>query len=350
MDTEKMTTILSLIKLNYSTPNVNDFEEEFIRESKIITICITTFSILLSLIGIIGSLLCIIIFWRPSFNFTSLSIYLRFLALNDCLASINGIVSVIMYDTLRNGKLKSRAIPLKYYCSFHEYGNNVFYLSGAWTIVALTIDRSISIISPTKSRLLFTKRRAKQIIFIIFLFWNLIYFPQFFLYKKVVFLQSKQSEYLTMTKCVPISKISSFYLNNLLPIFNTFFFSIIPSILLIFIHFLLFNSIIKARTKNLQLQNYYKNSLRLFKKSQQITLILFYISIIFMICSLPICILSILIKYYNTMDNTTYRIRRIRLATYFLTLLLQFNCSSNFFIYCLSGEKFRKELIQLFKF
>ncbi|XP_046552628.1 thyrotropin-releasing hormone receptor-like [Haliotis rubra] len=112
---------------------------------------------LLILIGTIGSLLSVIVLCRKRMRSSTTMFYLAVLAVTDVFVLYTGLLRYwINYTFDEDLRLYS-----EFSCKFHIFLVYVSLDFGAWILVALTVDRCLFVCAPFKARKYCTLRRAR---------------------------------------------------------------------------------------------------------------------------------------------------------------------------------------------
>ena len=223
------------------------------------------------------------------------------------------------------------------------------FLCSTLLVVSMTFDRFYSIIRPHKAASFNTVRRAKITIVCIFLFSIVYNLPQ-------VLLVSGETY-----ECVPYGKASnlpygmpyfwlSFVIHYALP------FVLLLAMNSVIIHTIRTRSLVEKNTKEIHGQSQGKSEAHIQCQVQgrkptssegQTFAILLLVTFAMLILNTPAYILFIYIQIVDfTVSPQVY-------AGYFLFLQLSFNLQVsnygiNFFLYVISGNKFRTDLVRLF--
>ena len=124
----------------------------------------------LTMFGVIGNILSILIFLSPRYRRQSSHFYLLSLALSDCCFLIINLLE----DTFRNHNdlyhshinLIDRSSSL--ICIFVQYARNTTRLLSSWIIVSFTIERLLVVFHPLKRAIICRRKIARFVVFILF--------------------------------------------------------------------------------------------------------------------------------------------------------------------------------------
>ena len=194
---------------------------------------ITYLTLAVSIMGLIGSVLQIIIFSRKVFNKNSIGVYGRFLAIFDILIILNSTIEVssLVENVLAINKYEW-VCKLEYY-----YESSISPLPG-WILVFLSIDQFITI-SRTE-RFSFFKKKCFQysLILTVFIFHCGVYIPVI-LSTEIQNISSSGNA--SAFECLPTSLI--------LPIFYLFDSSLIPFISMVITTCLILRALFRYRSR-----------------------------------------------------------------------------------------------------
>lgn len=284
---------------------------------------------LLNGIGIPGSVCALITICNMK-PLTSSSLYMAVLSVVDALS----LIFKLLYLLLTLYDIRMYDIGCK---SLFFIGTYLMHYSN-WLLVSMTIERFIAIWFPLRVTKLCTKRRACLNMVLVGVLLVVVNF-QFFITAKedshnvYVWVCTFHDQYLEFSAKVWYWIDGAVY-------------SIIPFVLLIIFNTLIICGIKMASSKQKMLTNKIDKTKGTdkVKHQQQITVMLISISVVFVILTVPNCCLFILKNYWNfKKDIHTY-------ATYFLVVnviffLSDLNHAINFYLYFLSGRKFRRMFI-----
>ena len=273
-------------------------------------------------IGLIGNMLSMLVMLMKPNRTLPCNSYILFLAVFDNAALLGKILLV----TCRNYGFWDSA----YICGICGFIIETGWMTSAFLIVCLTIDRFIAVSNPIKAITMLTKRRvtfttlgiitmsvsAKLIV----IFTSLIY-PN--------------------GSCGPIPATT--ILGLFLKLFHIAVNAFIP-----FVAMLIFNIgiILKLRLNRAELDHFNQESRK--SNEQQLVKILPAITAAFFIFAVPLWMWSFT---YHFIDYTTTPLRlAVFDLTYQITALLNYtNSSINFIFYLVAGKKFRGEFIRIIK-
>ena len=293
--------------------------------------------------GTTGNLLSLAVMTRPAMRRYSTSVYTSALAIVDTVY-LWGILPHCYFfwsngdDSLHNilsGKL--------FYYVYYVCCN-----SSAWFVVAMSIDRFIVGYFPLKAASLCTIGRTKKIIAAIFISIMLIcsYLPIFV-----------KTNHVTESGVVPLfnnADVAYFYV-EITPLLDLTFYICVPFIILVVTNTLLMKKIYQMRNIRIRKSNgkmvshdsHTSNKESMSRTEIQMTFISILICAIFITCTLPVLIFSIIFLKFLGNFTPDEQIK-ILFGVSMVGALPYINSAVNFAMYCLTGTKFRRELHLMF--
>ncbi|ELU02369.1 hypothetical protein CAPTEDRAFT_205919 [Capitella teleta] len=278
---------------------------------------------LLIIVGTLGNLLTIWIFMRsPKLRSTSTSLYLIVLAVADTLLLYIGLLR--QYSRVKY-EMDFRTFN-SFLCKVGLFGVYFMVHFEAWILVNVTLERFAAVFIPHKVKQLFSKKRAALSIGltggILFLF-NVHYWWE------AKLIGPKEKHYCTVQ--------NAFYQSHW-PRIDLALASAIPFIVIFTMNCVIIIRI-AMRSKGLTGS---KSS-----KTSSMTAILISVSITFLVFTLPITIH--LIQYNNAFYDmaTQLEVAQSQVHWAVVNIVYYLNNSTNFFLYCISGPRFRREFLAL---
>lgn len=281
----------------------------------------------LCVIGIPGNIGSIITFLstRPV---PSSAIYMLALAISD---TIN-LVWTTVFTRLYNYKVSIGDTG----CALNYFGGTVFQQYSNWILVALAVERFIASWFPFKVKTLCTRQKAIKTLVGILVFLSLINSHFAFTYEEIFTGYSKFA-------CTLRSEYEHFVTYIWYWIDGTLY-GIFPIALITVFNVLIIYKVRKSRQVRRQLANIATSKGD--AMAHQLTTMLLSVSIVFIILTLPNCLFFILKGYWSWKD-TQLEIAQYVLIDQIVFVLSNFNYVVNFYMYCLSGQKFRQQFIQV---
>lgn len=233
-------------------------------------------------------------------------------------------------------------------CKILNFMSHWSFNSSAWILVAMTVDRYIAITFPLKAIRLSTPRRARIVIGILILSTAAV--SAHFFVTAVVETQPVIQEPL----CVGHDKFKHF-LEVTWPWIDATLYSFIPFAFLLVFNFLIIRSHRRslAVTSLLKAEKVGEKQLSISRATRRITVTLLVVAFAFIIMTAPKVILTIIrpavFNFKPAPNKTDFQIlAQYTLAASLVNLLLYGNHSINFFLYVLTGRKFREQLLNTF--
>ena len=285
-------------------------------------------------IGTIGNVLSIVVFLRKSLRATSMSIYLICLAIMD-----NVVLFLHTFDVLL---VELNVLIIHKYnaaCKTLAFLQYVTVHIEVWIIVIVTLERTAAILFPMKCKIWFTKLRSCMYLLgnvIILMCVNAHFFWTIGIVPEITNLRNNVT--LISFSCLYSEPKYKHYLQVIWPVIDIIISSILPSIILlignsIICHQLYKSYVLRHQAANTQDQSHLTHTY----------VIMVAIVIVCIVTTLPRTMWALFTDYLVPFDyETDLQI------TYGLMCLHSLNYALNFFLYCISGGQFRKELIQLF--
>lgn len=293
------------------------------------------------LTGTIGNILTIAVLVQHKNRFSRSAVFLTSLAVSDLVALWTGLLRQWVLYTF-NFDVRHTYLAV---CKLHIFVVYLSSQSSSWFMVALTIERCISVMVPHRVKHLcrYQVTVISCLLIIIFLvivnshwFWTL------------QLLEGK------------ICSFNALFYHDLWYIVDFFVFSMFPVVVLIFGNICIIMRMRKSRNQinpisaSLETRHHSQSSDRLgvvpavksrtSAKCSQMTILLITLSVFFVVCNLPFSILTTAIhagklSLDDGVHNTLWLV---------INLLVYLNNTLNFVLYFLSGSRFRNDVKQLF--
>ena len=284
------------------------------------------------LIGIIGNILSFLVMVKPQNRHISTCVYMASLSVSDTILIIYQGYSIWILPTFKLHPFVSMQ------CLWNMFTSFGFSMIGSLIIVAMTFDKFFAIRFPHKSASFSTPRRAKIIVLITVIFSVVFNLPQFYVTQ------------LIDGTCMPYARQDIW---NQIFMFVSFVFNAVGifGALIIMNGFII--SAVRGRKKLLRDMGDGDNPSSAEAKYQrsterQITIMLLLVSFLYLILIGPGFIHFLnWVMVSPTRDPLTYA--NFVLSYNVCQKLFFTNNSINFFLYCISGRKFRNDLLSLFR-
>ena len=287
-------------------------------------------------VGTVGNVLSMIVFTRKTMKHSTTSIYLLALSIADltvlyvCLTR-EWIVYAFNYDVRTANQ---------WTCKLHYWLYYVTSVSSVWILTMVTIVRMMTIFRPVSGKTRFLKRRANLVCVCVFL--SSAIFHSHFLFG--IELQKTRIGTAEEYTCDTGTRDYHVFLNYVWHYIDLCAYSVIPFFILSVSNI---SIIYRVVSKNRKIRRQLASSTSQSKeKISSLTKLLLILNVVFIICTAPICVYLIGMKYWVPGD-VPKRIQEQDPWWVGVSLLMYINNTVNFFLYSLSGSRFRQELQRL---
>lgn len=302
-------------------PEITTFE--FITEGVILTT--------LGVLGIIGNVISLIILSRPEMR-SSVNCGLQGLAFFDTIVLISSVTMMGLQ------KLGYR-VSILYRYTFEMFPFVVMFAypiglqaqtGSVWTTVGVTVERYVAVCHPLKARFLCTYRRARVFNLLICIFALCYNIPRFWeiSIRQVIDPETNSSVYIAHASVFRKNKLYYEVYYIWLYLFVMYF---IPFLTLAVLNVFIWKAVQHAN----------KDRQRLTRREEKeigLAMMLICVVAIFFVCNILALIANIL-EYFDIVIPSLVRVSN---------LLVTFNSSINFVIYCIFGQKFKKMFLHMF--
>ena len=297
-----------------------------------------TYPIVLLCFGSIGNVMTIAVLLRQNLRSCASTMYLLALAVTDLMVLYFGLLRQYLIKT------NKRDIRNDMGCGFHMW---LVYTSigySSWILVALTMERVISIKFPVFVRNRTSSRKSAMIVLLILfaviasLNSHLIFNWTVVKYSGIA-VSTNSSAYVEL--CTPSTDTSDYY-EDIWPWLDLCVVSVIPFLLLAVGNcFTGHNLIIRARSKRKRTSEGSVQSGQS-HNNRSPTKLLVLLSVVFFISTLPASIYLVVVSFYQDIDRETSQ--HFALWWAITSAFMYTNNAINFILYCVSGRNFRREL------
>lgn len=288
--------------------------------------------LILSLFGIIGNFVTILALISPAMRTTSTNIYLTAVSCSNILFLLIFIPSYSIRYLLGYKVYMSDQPPFAFEILLQRLPTTPIYntilLSIIYLTIAVSMDRLILIKFPIKAKQILTKRTTLLTIFFIYIFSIVYCIPYWF-----------EQEYVPELKQCRLTKFGSkIHKYNRIYVYIPVVY-VIPFVTLTCINITIIKYLInkKRRRQSLCARTNRKRS-----TDYHITLMLVAVIIVFVLSQLPLLVLN---AWYAYDRVGSYQSLIFHTLNSIGILLIVVNTSTNFFLYCFFGRKFRETLI-----
>lgn len=286
------------------------------------------FTPMLLFVGLVGNSVSLVMLRRRSLRSLTTCFYLSCLSVADLFCLCFGLFPVFLL-TVTSGSINARAWMD---CKLMDF---LTYLStdiSIWIVVTMTIDRYISTCHPVISIKICNKKVAKRLVVAVAGIMLVVNGHLAIFYTFGV----EDNSTTDSLDCIPTPQ-SSYFFHTIWPWIDFTFYSLLPDSMIFIFNFLIIRSIILKRKKavNCASRNFRRQTFKMTK-----TLIV--VSTVTLLCTSPITIIQIAEEYDKEHENKDIS---WNLAFTIGNLLMYTNHSINFVLFCLTGSRFRRELL-----
>lgn len=304
---------------------------------------------ILILLGTVGNSLSILVLTRKSIRTSTTALYLTVLAVSDLLVLYSGLLRQWIIYTF---EFDVRHVS-EFGCKLNIW---LVYSSldfSAWILIVVTLERVISAWFPHNARTVCTKKSAMAFmisigVFILVLNSHLMYGMSY---------EYKTDEFgfeVVARKCVEIDRDYFNFFNKVWPWIDLCAFCAIPFTVIVVGNCLILFKVIKSQRKtNSRVVPTIAGGSRQMTgnagKHSSMTAMLFTLNIVFLLSTSPISIYNVGYSYWAE-GASAELYARLDLWWAVVNMFMYTNNSLNFLLYCLSGTKFRREVVRIFCF
>ncbi|XP_050419499.1 FMRFamide receptor-like [Patella vulgata] len=311
--------------------NITHFQEYQIAEQIIHYI-----SPVLSICGIIGNTLTLLVLVTSSFRKSVTCWYMTIIAVLDTIALIFQLVWYFIRPKVKPDLFTGRACAIMYAIFFFAIHYNVFLL------VAMTIQRYIVVRFPLRAQKLVNKKRTIYVIVALGLLSLVINAHHLFTRKPITSLETG------LIMCTADVNSETF-IKFVWPLMDAILYGFAPLFCLTVFNVLIVRQLRHAGRRHREMvgSGSQKDSGCFTSSQAQVTLMLLLVSASFMVFVTPIA-LTVVIERYALRLTTPHDRATHYLVRVIASILMFTNHSLNFVLYCLSGRKFRAAIWAVF--
>lgn len=299
-----------------------------------------TVPFVLIVLGTVGNCLSLIVFSRPVFRTSTTGLYFRILAVMDTITlHANG-----WFLLLDNGFLMYFFTNSNISC---KVGMFIIWLSrdiGAWILVLVSLERFIAVVVPHQAKSLCTEAKAKISVVVAIVVMIAIDGPPVLLAVQKHLIPDKDGRpAMQICNTRAGGAFTVHFMRVVWPWLDMIKYSLIPFTIMIVCNVSIVNCLFKATIKR---RHHLGSGNGTELKMTAMTANLLLISFAFLILTTPVCVFVT----YSVLTTHIYGISLAKLLLFrtVAILLSTMNGSVNFFLYCIGGSSFRRELRLLF--
>ena len=271
---------------------------------------------ILLLLGIGGNILSIVVLSRPDLRKSATSVFLIALAVADSLFLITGLlkhwlVPLIDFDVRKINDTS---------CKVHVMMTYVARYTTRWVLVCLSSERYVAVLFPTHHKTLFTRVKALIVVAILFAFFCIVCVQMYVIFG----LTNRET-------CSPLPAYANYWSGTWQQI-DTIVSSLLPFVIMltVTISIIVKLFIIKSPDKS--------------NKVTSVTRTLLAVNLVFLLTTMPQGVVF-------AMGNGFYMypLKTVAIAHFTSGMLVYVNSAVNFYLYVLTGRRFRLVFLGLFK-
>ncbi|XP_033753651.1 growth hormone secretagogue receptor type 1-like [Pecten maximus] len=342
---------LLILRLNLSSEEqlLNFFSEPIVPIEDFTSFRVHKFLLLyvppiMVLIGTIGNILSFTVF-RTNSGKVSTYTYLSALAIMDLLVLYIGLLRLWIAQ-LSDFDIKDQA---NWTCKLVAFLGYVCSDSSVWLIVAVTVERYIAVCFPLKASNLCRIRKARYIVFVPILALCFVNFH--FLW--TVQLRHDKNDTINPVYICDAGPNFSELVNGVWVWVDAGIYSFVPFAILSILNGRIIQKVCIAKNERKHLVTTDRNGCNNIRSkhsgtgevSRKLTMMLLMVSFTFLLTTLPMNIILIMTKSWN--EQNQQQKADFYLAKTVSELLMYLNHTINFFLYCISGRKFRRQILSL---
>ena len=276
-------------------------------------------------LGLVGNTLSFLVMIKPNNRKVSTCIYMAAISIND---------NVMMSWAFRSWYLYTIKHNYPGGCKVTAFVSYLVLQNSTFQVLAMSIDKYIAIKWPHRVAAYSTPRRTKVIIFAILTFVIIYNMPHFFITRVI---EGKCYGYSAKTILTKIHSWLSFVIN-----------AVIPFTLLIHMNYIIVKTVRKSRKMFRSNDGTVSNETRqktMKSAENQLTTMLFLVTTLFLFLLLPTYIRFIYATFVRS--DTPSKFASSLLIFEISYKLYVTNSGINFFLYCVSGKKFRNDVKEI---
>ena len=280
-------------------------------------------------IGVPGNIACIATLTQMK-PFLSYAVYMLLLAVSDMVS----ITIKMVYFQITANDVKMGDI----FCQLILFLGTVAQQYSNWILVAMTVERFVAIWFPFKVKKICTKRNvalANIVMIVVFICANWHFLLTF----------EEVADPLLVWDCRPKPNFA-YFINVVWYWIDGTLYAFLPIILIVVLNGLIVYAVKRATNTRIDLTNNTKKARDKAAQQRQMTIMLLTISMVFIVLVLPNCIFFI-VKEYWTWKNTLHGTAQYFLLYQIVFVLSDLNHAVNFYLYCLSGKRFRHNFLKV---
>jgi len=230
-------------------------------------------------------------------------------------------------------------------CKIHNFAEHVCYLTSSWLVVCLTAERCVVVFYPLVKDLVCRPRHAVTVILCLFAASS---YTQ--LFRLVIFRYDESTDQVSAAGCVAIDDYQQLYVVLHIYLYQLLLQFLLPTMLIIVGNMAVLYRIRIHRRRPLMhtdVAGCPRSSATRTGSSMRTTAVLFAVSFTYLVTLLPLLTVSVAMHIALTTDPyvAAEMFANLGDARLVLELLSELNYATNFYIYVLTAEQFRQQLM-----
>ncbi|XP_076449118.1 uncharacterized protein LOC143285606 [Babylonia areolata] len=305
--------------------------------------CLWTFLLpVILVLGVFGNVMTIVIMRRIKSDDSTINIYFTAIAVMDTVYLCNSTLEHWTWHQFRFGLSSTHSVVCKVLTWLYTGGSTI----SCWYLVCMTVHRAISVVWPHRVNLLCTRRTVLLLLAGITVFFAVLYSHYLIGFETVHY--ASDNNYWCTVRYDNDAYI--FFIENVFTYIELSFYCLLPFIFLLTSNIILIWKLtvsVKAADKHLTQGD--SDQVQAHRKAaNSVTLTVVAVSVAFVVLTLPTSI-NFMRNYFGRFRSalTSYE----RATEFFIDavtgLLGHANHAVNFYLYCLTGRRFREEFIKV---
>ncbi|KAL8610558.1 hypothetical protein ACOMHN_006278 [Nucella lapillus] len=294
------------------------------------------------LLGNFGNIMTIVIMQRMKSGGSTINMYFTALAVVDLITLDMALIHLWVGYTFRYWLMNEHTV----YCKIHIWIVAQITTTSAYFLVCMTVHRAISVVWPHRVNLMCTRRRVFILLTVIAVLVAAIYSHR--LYGHAVVFLRKPDIY----HCKMKSESYGAFVKNVFYYIQLVIYSLLPFACLVLANGVL---VWKLRTSVKEADQQFaagrgEVSEARQKTAKSVTATIVCVSIAFIVLTAPLSIYQAIYfvdAAFGRLSNAQYAEYSFIFVVFFM--LFYSNHAFNFYLYCLTGKRFREEFINIFR-
>ena len=308
----------------------------------------------LFLCGIVGNILVFAVLARKQMQSVSAYAYLLVLSVADSLVLIMGLLRLWVANLFRYDV----RIEAKWVCKLLSFAGYTVTDYSVWLIVAVTAERFVAVMWPLTA-LEANKSNTgvrRAILIMIAMFLTLVSINAHLLWTTSIEQKGGHSNFTNLTSYPTCTAAEGYgtLVNVVWPWIDAVMYSVLPLILLTVLNVLIILKYFNAKRSRVSQLSASTNSFSSSREhndsaegGRRLTVMLLTVSFTFLITTFPQAVMILIIAPLRPTNLSVNSIMILRLIQTISELLMYVNHSINFYLYCITGYKFRRQLMHL---